>query len=148
MSDPCDTMDCSLPGSSVHRIFQVRILEWVAISFSQPEDSSLPRDQTHTSWLTGRFFTAEPPGKPSYWNWTIPVIEVLEIIPVIEVLEIKPVVEILEIMVLKKKNMLTSVFEQVTKNIQMNKWYWKNYRLFFPQAKKFLLGKDIALSYR
>ena len=66
MSDPCDTMDCSLPGSSVHRIFQVRILEWVAISFSQPEDSSLPRDQTHTSWLTGRFFTAEPPGKPSY----------------------------------------------------------------------------------
>ena len=28
-------MDCSLPGSSVHGIFQVRILEWVAISFSR-----------------------------------------------------------------------------------------------------------------
>ena len=27
-------MDCSLPGSSVHRIFQVRVLEWVAIAFS------------------------------------------------------------------------------------------------------------------
>ena len=27
-------MDCSLPGSSVHGIFQARILEWVAISFS------------------------------------------------------------------------------------------------------------------
>ena len=26
----CHTMDCSLPGSSVHRIFQARILEWVA----------------------------------------------------------------------------------------------------------------------
>ena len=29
----CDPMDCSLPGSSVHRSFQARILEWVAISF-------------------------------------------------------------------------------------------------------------------
>ena len=30
----CDSMDCSLPGSSVHGIFQARVLEWVAISFS------------------------------------------------------------------------------------------------------------------
>ena len=30
----CDPMDCSPPGSSVHRIFQARILEWVAVSFS------------------------------------------------------------------------------------------------------------------
>ena len=30
----CDAMDCSLSGSSVHGIFQVRVLEWVAISFS------------------------------------------------------------------------------------------------------------------
>ena len=29
----CDPMDCRLPGSSVHGIFQARILEWVAISF-------------------------------------------------------------------------------------------------------------------
>ena len=28
-------MDCSLPGSSVHGIFQARILEWIAISFSE-----------------------------------------------------------------------------------------------------------------
>ena len=28
----CDLMDCSLPGSSIHRILQARILEWVAIS--------------------------------------------------------------------------------------------------------------------
>ena len=27
-------MDCSLPGSSIHGIFQARVLEWVAISFS------------------------------------------------------------------------------------------------------------------
>ena len=31
----CDPMDCSPPGSSVHGIFQARILEWVAISFSR-----------------------------------------------------------------------------------------------------------------
>ena len=30
----CDPMNCSLPGSSIHGIFQARILEWVAISFS------------------------------------------------------------------------------------------------------------------
>ena len=30
----CDSMGCSLPGSSVHGIFQARILEWAAISFS------------------------------------------------------------------------------------------------------------------
>ena len=31
----CDPMDCSLPGSSVHGIFQAGVLEWVAISFSK-----------------------------------------------------------------------------------------------------------------
>ena len=42
-----DPVDCSLPGSSVHRILQARILEWVAISFSR--GSSQPRDRTHIS---------------------------------------------------------------------------------------------------
>ena len=31
----CDPMDCSLPGSSVHGIFQARVLEWGAIAFSR-----------------------------------------------------------------------------------------------------------------
>ena len=31
----CDPMDCSLPGSSIHGIFQAKVLEWVAISFSR-----------------------------------------------------------------------------------------------------------------
>ena len=31
----CDPMDCSLPGSSVHGIFQAGVLEWVAIVFSR-----------------------------------------------------------------------------------------------------------------
>ena len=51
----CDPMDCSLPGSSVHGIFQARVLEWVAISFSR--GSSQPRDQTGVSGTTGRCFT-------------------------------------------------------------------------------------------
>ena len=42
-------MDCSPPGSSVHEIFQVRILEWVAISSSRA--SSQPRDQTCVSYI-------------------------------------------------------------------------------------------------
>ena len=48
-------MDCSPPGSSVQRIFQSRILEWVAISFSR--GSSRPRDPTRVSCIAGRFFT-------------------------------------------------------------------------------------------
>ena len=60
---PLTPMDCSLPGSSVHGIFQARIPEWVAISFSNacmhakllqscltlrdPMDSSLPGSSVH-----------------------------------------------------------------------------------------------------
>ena len=46
----------------VHGILQARILEWVAISFFK--GSSQPRDWTQVSHIEGRFFTAEPPGKP------------------------------------------------------------------------------------
>ena len=48
-------MDCSPPGSSIHGIFQARILEWVAISFSS--GSSQPRDQTLVSRIAGRLST-------------------------------------------------------------------------------------------
>ena len=50
-----DPMDWSLPGSSVHGIFQARILKWVTISFSRA--SSWPRDWTQVFHLTGRRFT-------------------------------------------------------------------------------------------
>ena len=46
-----------LPGSSVHGIFQARVLEWVAISFSR--GSSQPRDRTQVSCTAGRCFTEE-----------------------------------------------------------------------------------------
>ena len=44
-----------LPGFSIHGVFQARILEWVAISFSR--GSSPPRDQTQVSCIEGRCFT-------------------------------------------------------------------------------------------
>ena len=47
----CDSMDCSLPGSSIHGIFQARVLEWVAISYSTM-DMSLSKLQGW--WWTGR----------------------------------------------------------------------------------------------
>ena len=50
----CDSMDCSLPGSSVHGILQARILKKVAISFSR--GSSQPRDWTLISCTAGEFF--------------------------------------------------------------------------------------------
>ena len=51
----CDPTDCSLPGSSVHGIFQAIVLEWVAISFSR--GSSQPRDWTWVSRIVDRCFT-------------------------------------------------------------------------------------------
>ena len=51
----CDPMDCSLPGSSVHGIFQAIVLEWIAISFSRW--SSQPRDRTWVSRIIDRCFT-------------------------------------------------------------------------------------------
>ena len=52
----CNPMDCSLQGSSVHGIFQIRILEWVAIPFSKGE-SSWSKDRIQVSCIIGSFFT-------------------------------------------------------------------------------------------
>ena len=51
----CHPMDCSLPGSSVHGIFQAIVLEWIAISFSR--GTSQPRDRTRVSHIVDRHFT-------------------------------------------------------------------------------------------
>ena len=61
----CDPMDCSQPGSSVHRILQVRILEWVVI----PPPGDLPNlgmkpTSPVSPSLAGRSFTTEPSRKP------------------------------------------------------------------------------------
>ena len=64
-----DPMDCSLPGSSVLGIFQARVLEWGAISFSRR--FSPPRDQTRVSCIVERCFTAwatREVSEISWWN--------------------------------------------------------------------------------
>ena len=50
----CDPVNCA-PGSFIHGILQVRILEWVAISFSR--GSTQPRDRTLASCIASKFFT-------------------------------------------------------------------------------------------
>ena len=57
-----DPMDCNWPVSSVHRILQARILEWVALPSSRR--SYRPRDQTQVFCIISRFFITVPPGKP------------------------------------------------------------------------------------
>ena len=58
----CDIIDSSLPGSSVHGIFEARILQWVAISSSRGLPG--PGIRPASPALAGRFFTAVSPGKP------------------------------------------------------------------------------------
>ena len=55
VSDSFQPRDCSLPGSSVHGIFQAVGLEWIVISFSK--GSSQPRDRTRVSCIVDGFFT-------------------------------------------------------------------------------------------
>ena len=61
----CNPMDCSLPGSSLHGIFQARVLEWVAISFSR--GSSWPRDRTQVSRIPGRCFNLWATREAQIW---------------------------------------------------------------------------------
>ena len=66
----CDPVNCSLPGSTVHGIFQARILEWIAISFCGV--SSWPRDQTHgacVSCTAGEFLTCWATGEAISWPY-------------------------------------------------------------------------------
>ena len=65
----CDPMNCSPLGSSVYEIFQARILEWVAISFSRV--SSQARDGTRVSCTAGRFFADWATIYATYLRWDL-----------------------------------------------------------------------------
>ena len=65
----CDPMDCSLPGFSIHGIFQARVLEWVAISFSK--GSSWPRDWTESPALQADALPSKSPGHISKQNYNL-----------------------------------------------------------------------------
>ena len=68
-------MDYSLPGSSIHGIFQARVLEWGAIAFSR--GSSQPRIKPRSPVLQANTLPSEPPGKlcmPGYIALVLPSI--------------------------------------------------------------------------
>ena len=58
----CNPMDCSPPGSSVHGIFQARILEWVSMPSSR--ESSHPGIKPRSPTLQANSWLSEPLGKP------------------------------------------------------------------------------------
>ena len=65
----CNTVDCSLPGSSVYGILQARILEWVAkywseLPFPSPGDPPDSGIEPGSPILQADPLTSEPPGKP------------------------------------------------------------------------------------
>ena len=60
----CDPMDCSLPGSSIHGIFQARVLEW--LPFPSPGDLPNPGIEPRPSALQADSLLSDPPGKPIF----------------------------------------------------------------------------------
>ena len=65
----CDPLRCRPPASSVHGIFQVRILEWIAIPFSRhlPDPAMEPRDLPHWQADAYHWATWEAPCEVASW---------------------------------------------------------------------------------
>ena len=61
LSDP---MDCSLPGSSVHGIFQARVLEWGAIAFSEVSKAAAAAKSLQPCLPLCDPIDGSPPGSP------------------------------------------------------------------------------------
>ena len=66
----CHPVDCSSPGSSIHGIFQARILERVVIPFSR--ESYPPRDQPRSPALQADSLLSGPAEKPKHGQWQAP----------------------------------------------------------------------------
>ena len=76
----CDPMNCGLLDSSVHGIFQARVLEWVAITFSR--GPSWCRDQTLVSCIVGRcFYHLSHQGSPKSLPVVLQVLSLSDLIP-------------------------------------------------------------------
>ena len=66
-----DHMDCSLPGSSVHGIFQARVLEWGAIAFSEKslqESSSTTQFKSINSMVVSFLYSSTLTSIHDYWK--------------------------------------------------------------------------------
>ena len=66
LSDP---MDCSLPGSSVHEIFQARVLEWGAIAFSELSTLALQKCRVFSCWWHRRWRNCKHGKQLAHPNW-------------------------------------------------------------------------------
>ena len=66
----CHPIDCSPPGSSVHGILQVRILEWVAVPSSRVSSDPGTKPSSLSLALAGRFFTTS-------MTWEVPILTYL-----------------------------------------------------------------------
>ena len=92
----CDHLDCSLPGFSIHGIFQARVLEWFAISLSR--GSSQPRDRTQVSHIAGRCFTLwatrEAPNRREWTTkWMLTIITFQEMYGVAQILVLNKIIQ-------------------------------------------------------
>ena len=87
MSDSSDPMDCSLPGSSIHGIFQAKVLDWGAIAFSEACWAAVfgvTQSRTRLKWLSSSSsmvlvvkdlpanFTRHKRHRFDPWVWKIP----------------------------------------------------------------------------
>ena len=59
----CDAMDCNQSGSCIHWLFQARVLEWIAISFSRGSSWPRKRNEPRSLTLQADALPSEPPGK-------------------------------------------------------------------------------------
>ena len=124
----CNSMGCSLPGSSVHGILQARILEWVATLFSR--GYSWPRDQIRVSHIAGRFFTIwatkEGWALKNQWFWIVTLEKTLK--SLLDNKEIKPVNP--------KWNQLWIFIGRTDADVEAP-------ILWLPEAKSRLIGQDL-----
>ena len=61
---PSDPMDCSLLGSSIHGIFQARVMEWVAIAFSRKDPAAAAAKSPQSCPTLCNPIDGSPPGSP------------------------------------------------------------------------------------
>ena len=71
----CDPMNCSLPGSSAHGIVPARILEWVAISFSNAGKEKSESEVTESCPTLSDPMDCSPPGSSIHGIFQIRVLE-------------------------------------------------------------------------